>query len=369
MGRFALKLGCLAAVVFAFVGAATFAHQEPPQHETAAPAQVNPAASAHEHHAHPHQAPANEAAPPEEPTPWGADYFPNVALTTHEGKTVRFFDDLIKNKVVAINFMYASCPDSCPLETAQMLNVQRILGDRVGRDIFFYSITIDPKNDTPEVLKAYMKKFGVGPGWTFLTGKQEDVTLLRKKLGLYQAAVEEDRKDHSLSMITGNQATGKWAKRSAFDNPYVIAEQLGGALHNWKYGAVAGLSSYGDAPQRLRKLSLGENLFRGRCQACHTIGGGDMRDVARGNLGPDLLHATQQRDRGWLTRWIVNPEKMVADKDPVALELVARYNNLTMPNAQLNAQEVAAVIEYLENESQRVNVERHKATSTSAHSH
>ena len=75
---------------------------------------------------------------------WGANYFPNVPLTNHEGKQVRFFDDLIKDKVVVINFIYTTCPDSCPLETARLVEVQRILGDRVGRDVFMYSITIDP---------------------------------------------------------------------------------------------------------------------------------------------------------------------------------------------------------------------------------
>ncbi len=83
---------------------------------------------------------------------WGASYFPNVPLVTHEGKSVRFFDDLIKDKVVLINFVYTSCEDSCPLETARLAVVQRILGDRVGRDVFMYSITVDPETDTPEVL-------------------------------------------------------------------------------------------------------------------------------------------------------------------------------------------------------------------------
>ena len=104
-------------------------------------------------------------------SPWGEDYFPNIELTTQDGEDVRFFDDLIKDKIVAINFIYTSCPDSCPLETAQLVTVQNILGDRVGKDVFFYSISIDPETDTPEVLKAYREKFGAN--WTFLTGNRE----------------------------------------------------------------------------------------------------------------------------------------------------------------------------------------------------
>jgi cytochrome oxidase Cu insertion factor (SCO1/SenC/PrrC family) len=99
---------------------------------------------------------------------WGANYFPNVPLVTHEGETIRFFDDLLKDKVVAVNFIYTKCPDTCPLETAQLVRVQNILGDRLGKDVFFYSISIDPDNDTPEVLKEYKKRFGAR--WTFLTG-------------------------------------------------------------------------------------------------------------------------------------------------------------------------------------------------------
>src|SRR5436190_17155902 len=86
---------------------------------------------------------------------WGADYFPNIELTTHEQKHVHFFDDLVKGKVVMINFIYTSCPDSCPLETARLAEVQDILGERVGRDVFMYSISIDPARDTPEKLAQY----------------------------------------------------------------------------------------------------------------------------------------------------------------------------------------------------------------------
>ena len=88
-------------------------------------------------------------------TPWGAEYFPNVPLITHEGRTVRFFDDLIRDKVVVISFIYTHCPDACPLETAKLAEVASLLGERIGKDVFFYSISIDPKRDTPEVLREY----------------------------------------------------------------------------------------------------------------------------------------------------------------------------------------------------------------------
>jgi protein SCO1/2 len=104
-----------------------------------------------------------------------------VPLVTQDGKTVHFYDDLLKDKIVAIDLIYTHCVDSCPLETARLAQVQQLLGDRVGKDIFFYSISIDPKRDTPEVLKAYAEKYHAGPGWLFLTGKLADIELISKK--------------------------------------------------------------------------------------------------------------------------------------------------------------------------------------------
>src|SRR4029079_6107544 len=114
---------------------------------------------------------------------WGSNYFPNVTLTTQDGAPVRFYDDLIKGKIVAVNLIYTTCKYACPLETARLSQVARLLGDRMGRDVFFYSITIDPDHDTPQVLKEYAAKYQAGPGWTFLTGKAADIELISKKLG------------------------------------------------------------------------------------------------------------------------------------------------------------------------------------------
>jgi protein SCO1/2 len=285
---------------------------------------------------------------------WGANYFPNVPLITQDGKTVRFFDDLLKDKVVAINFIFTSCPDSCPLETARLVSVQRLLGDRMGRDVFFYSISIDPERDTPEALKQYAERYHVGPGWLFLTGAEADITLLRKKLGVFMEEIQADGStDHNLSLVIGNQTTGRWMKRSPFENPYVIATQLGSWLHNWKT-PEAETRDYADAP-KLRKPSQGENLFRTRCAACHTIGEGDLVVGANEEpLGPDLRGVTAKRDRQWLARWLADPEKMLAEKDQIALDLYAKYNQVLMPNMRLSDVDVNALIEYMESESERL---------------
>ena len=271
---------------------------------------------------------------------WGANYFPNVPLTTQDGATVHFYDDLLKGKAVAINLIYTQCKDECPLETARLVQVQRLLGDRVGKDIFFYSISIDPKRDTPEVLKAYAEKFHVGPGWLFLTGKEEDIKLVARKLGLSRRGDAADRDGHSAILMIGDEAAGQWMRNSAVDNPRFLAVTIKNFLGGWN-DRNAG-KSYAEARPLL--FDKGSYLFRTRCGACHTVGEGD-------GIGPDLLGVTTRRERAWLTRWLAAPDQMLAEQDPIATELLARYKNVPMPNLRLGEGDVAALIEYMETRS------------------
>jgi protein SCO1 len=287
---------------------------------------------------------------------WGASYFPNVPLVTHDGKKVRFFDDLIKGKVVAINFIFTGCSAACSMETARLRDVQDLLADRMGKDVFFYSISIDPDNDTPEALKHYAGKFNVGPGWVFLTGKNEDVTLLREKLGIYMPPVVNGKSDHELSLIVGNQATGRWMKASPFENPQILATTIGSWLHNWKVapGTSKNTDTYANAPTRLPQLSRGEELYRTRCTSCQTIGAPAGSLAALRAIGPDLAGVTRQRERAWLTRWLKEPDRMLAEKDPLATALFVKYNKLAMPNLALNEKDVAALMTYLEEQDNAV---------------
>jgi protein SCO1/2 len=270
--------------------------------------------------------------------PWGAEYFPNVPLTTQDGTTVHFYDDLLKGKAVAINLIYTHCQDACPLETARLAQVQRLLGDRVGKEIFFYSISIDPEHDTPAALKAYAEKFGVGPGWQFLTGKKEDIALIGEKLGLTSPADASSRDGHMPSLMIGHEPTGQWMRNSAVDNPQFLALTLRNFLLGWQ--AAQPLPSYTEAPLPLSPSS-GEYLFRSRCAACHTLGQGDA-------IGPDLAAVTTRRDRAWLARYVLAPEQMRGMKDPTAVGLFNQYKQVRMPNLHLTPEEVAAVIAYID---------------------
>ena len=288
-------------------------------------------------------------------SPWGANYFPNTALQTHDGVEVKFFDDLVKDKIVAINFIYTHCSDSCPLETAQLVKVQDILGDRLGKDVFIYSISIDPDHDTPEVLKVFRGKFNAR--WTFLTGNKSEIIELRRKLGLYIEEIQDGSNNHNVSMIIGNQATGRWMKRSPFENPHVLADQLGNWLTGWKAKQKGG--DYSNAPQ-LRKISQGEQLFRTRCATCHTVTGKELVSA----LGPDLLGVTQRREFGWLMEWLRAPDQMIAKKDPIAMSLYQKYNELMMPNMRLNQYEAQDLLKYIEAETERLSKPIEKADLT-----
>lgn len=269
-------------------------------------------------------------------TPWGADYFPNVQLTTQDGAKVRFYDDLLKGKSVAINLFYTSCKDVCPLETAKLAQLQRLLGERMGKDIFFYSISIDPDHDKPKVLKAYAQKFGVGPGWLFLTGKPEDIKLIARKLGLSRASDADSKDGHSASLMVGNVPSGQWMRHSAVDNPQFLAATIGNFL-GWREAKAD--RSYAEA--RPLAIDKGQFLFESRCAACHSIGGGDR-------LGPDLLGVTTRRERGWLARYLAEPEKMRAEGDPIATSLFKKYKPVRMPNVELGTDDVASLLSYLE---------------------
>jgi len=225
---------------------------------------------------------------------WGADFFPNVTLTTHRGQRVRFYDDLIKGKIVALDLIYTTCQYACPLETARLAQVQRLLGERMGRDVFFYSITIDPEHDTPAVLNEYAEKYRAGPGWLFLTGAKADIDALSRKLGLYTEPDPRNPDGHVPYLLVGNQATGQWMRNSATDNPKFLARTIGEWLNSWQT-PVKGLKSYAEAP--LPTFNKGQYTFAYHCAACHTIGHGDR-------IGPDLDGVTARRDRDWLHRYL-----------------------------------------------------------------
>ena len=274
-----------------------------------------------------------------------SSHFPNVELITQDGKKVHFYDDLIKGKVVAIELMYTSCKYNCPLETARLVQVQKMLGDRMGKQVFFYSITIEPDKDTPEVLKDYTKKYHIGPGWTFLTGKEADIKLIARKLGLDSLPNPNDPDGHTPSLLIGNEATGIWMRNSALDNLKFIALKIEEMIG---YGAQpTGTVAANQTKSVDLNIDKGQYLYTTRCAACHTIGHGDK-------VGPDLLGVTNVRDLKWLRRIISEPDKLIEEKDPIATALFTKYGQVRMPRLGLADMDVDTLIEYMKTQSATV---------------
>ena len=266
------------------------------------------------------------------PKHWAPNEFPNVQLTTQDGAKVRFYDDLLKGKSVAIDLIYTDCKDECPLETARLVQVQKLLGDRIGKDLFFYSITIDPKHDTPEVLKDYADKFHAGPGWLFLTGDENDIHLIGRKLGLPYDLDATSADGHGPMLMLGDEPSGQWMQRSAEDNPRFMASSMR-TFFGWRSEEPA--PSYADA--KPIEIDRGGYVFQTRCVGCHTVGSGEL-------VGPDLAGVTARRDNAWLTRYIYEPDQMLEEGDPIATALYAKYRRISMPNLGLNDEDVQEVV-------------------------
>jgi len=155
-------------------------------------------------------------------------YFPDLVLTNHEGKKVRFYEDLIKDKIVIMNMMYVKCDGICMPTTMNLMRVQKLLGNRVGRDIFMYSFTLKPEEDTVQALRHYAHMHHIKPGWSFLTGRPADMELIRRKLGYVDPdpVVDSDKSNHIGVIKYGNEPLERWGGCPALSKPTWIVKTL-----------------------------------------------------------------------------------------------------------------------------------------------
>jgi protein SCO1 len=136
-------------------------------------------------------------------------YFTDTLLLTQSGRPVRFYDDVLRGKVVLVSFMFTACNDACPLITQKMNAIRHELGDAFGAEVQFVSLSVDPDNDTPAALRAFAERQrAVHPAWTFLTGPKPDLNLVLAKLG----QLSDDPTDHFTGFLAGNARTGHWQK-------------------------------------------------------------------------------------------------------------------------------------------------------------
>jgi protein SCO1 len=274
----------------------------------------------------------------------GEAYFTNLPVINQDGKQLKFYDDVIKDKIFVISFIFTACREVCPITTARLAMVEERLGDAVGRDVFLYSISVDPANDTPEKLKNFAKAFHAGPGWQFLTGKYPDMRVINGKLGERMI----DLSSHRNEVLIGNGRTGEWQRDNLFGDIDRVIENIRAMDPKWreqtriseKTNAAPDLVAYNAPP--------GQALYTRLCAGCHTVGQGDR-------VGPDLNNLTSRRSRAWIVKYLQDPKRMQDEKDPVALDLVSRFPVVRMPNMQLSDVDADDLLSFIELQMYRVN--------------
>jgi protein SCO1/2 len=155
--------------------------------------------------------------------------FPNVALVTSAGREVRFYDDLLKDKILVLNFMYADCEGICPTILSNLTRVRKILDAEVKHDIFIYSLTLKPEVDTPAKLRQYAQMHSIhDPRWLFLTGKPDEVDMLRHSLGFSDPnpEIDKDKSKHSGMIRYGNEPLSLWGSCQGSGEPDWIAREI-----------------------------------------------------------------------------------------------------------------------------------------------
>lgn len=136
----------------------------------------------------------------------GKIQIPDLELRDQEGRKVRFYSDLIKDKVVVLSFIYTSCNYTCTMQGQTFSKLQSLLGNRLGKSVFLISITIDPAKDNPALLKAWGQRYDVQSGWTLVTGKPAEMNKLLVPFTGNPAGAEM----HLPSTFVGNDRTGIW---------------------------------------------------------------------------------------------------------------------------------------------------------------
>lgn len=149
-------------------------------------------------------------------------HIPDAHVYDQNGNRLNFYTDLVKGKTVAISFIFTTCTTICPPLTATFRRVQQGLGERIGRDIYLISVSVDPSTDVPERLRDFAAKFKAGPGWTFVTGDKAEINLLLKALGTAVA----DKNNHTPMILVGNDATGYWTRTYGLASPTTLVKVI-----------------------------------------------------------------------------------------------------------------------------------------------
>ncbi len=159
-------------------------------------------------------------------------HLPNVPLVTHEGEPVLFYDDLAKGKIITLNFFFAKCDEICPRVTANLAKVQELLAADLGKKLFMYSITLKPEEDDVNAIRHFREMYHAKPGWTFLTGKAENIEKLRRGIGFSypDPAIDKDKTQHIGNVRYGNEPLMLWAACPGMAHAEYLAESISWVL-------------------------------------------------------------------------------------------------------------------------------------------
>lgn len=150
-------------------------------------------------------------------------YFTDTVLLNQHGEAVRFYSDVLQDKVVLLNVVFTHCDDACPLITRKLKEVRETMDEQTAKRVHFISVTSDPVNDDPGVLQSFIRKHGVeSPNWSFLTGDKADVDLVLSRLGHFISSPQA----HSTLLIAGDVANKRWSKIRPDAQVQAIAQRL-----------------------------------------------------------------------------------------------------------------------------------------------
>jgi protein SCO1 len=149
------------------------------------------------------------------------EYFTDTRLLDQDGRSHRFYSDLIAGRVVVISVIFTGCRSSCPILMGRLVELQDLLGPKMGQ-VKFLSLSVDPVMDTPQALRAYADALQAGADWHFLTGPEQAVSTVLARLGNRSMNPE----DHSNVVVVGNDATGTWLKLTAIATTEDLAQAV-----------------------------------------------------------------------------------------------------------------------------------------------
>jgi cytochrome oxidase Cu insertion factor (SCO1/SenC/PrrC family) len=151
----------------------------------------------------------------------GALVVPDIPVIDQHGRKLRFYTDLIKGKTVALNFIFTTCTTQCPPQTYNLRRVQQALGERVGRDVTFISLSVDP-GERPAALQKFARRFDIAPGWYIVSASKRDLDRLLTALGAFSS----DKLNHSAMTLIGNEPGHYWRRMHSLSAPPLLVQAI-----------------------------------------------------------------------------------------------------------------------------------------------